>query len=280
MAKLLKQHANGPMNKILDTLENGDYHSFDPMLQAGLPTLMYGLYVHDKCYQVARWPSATHQEYIDKAVLNEEFKAFLHACGGHSKVVKSLFNFQDRVSWKEHARCAALESLMGNDAFNKNIEVVTLSKDTEFYYQLAPYHQENRADVFMSNFKKQLKDEHSGYMFPKWMEKELTEFINKAMEEVHKVFFSNKNMLLREHRLDFIEIFYLFLQLKIIDMVHPDVVGYSCKDGLDVTSTASAELYLFMKLLKQEKLSENDREFIDLMCYGPCLLSRGKDCDA
>ena len=29
-----------------------------------------------------------------------------------------------------------------------------------------------------------------------------------------------------------------------------------------------------MKLLGQERFSENDREFVDLMLYGPCMLTR------
>lgn len=275
LSKILKYHPNGPMNRILNTLEDGNYHSFDPLLQDNLPSLLYGLYVQDKSCVFARWPSVTHQELIDKASLNEEFKAFLYACGNDSTVEKALLlNFQDRISWKEHSRCAAIEDMINHEAFGKQIEVVTIAKDTEFYNQLAPYNNENRADTFIANFKKQLKDDGAGYKFPTWMAKELSGFIDKAIPEVHKIFFSNKNMLLREHRLDFIEIFYLFLELKIIDLVKPDLVGVSCKDGLDITLTASTLLFILMKLLNQERLSENDREFIDLMLYGPCLLTR------
>ena len=227
LTKLLKYHPNGPMNKILDTLEEGVHHSFDPILQDNLPSLMYGLYVQDKTCLLARWPSVTHQEFIDKAVSNEEFKTFLYACENQPTVNKILLlNFQDRVSWKEHSRCHAIEELAENPVFEKVIDVVTIAKDTEFYHQLAPYNHENRADIFISNLKKQLKDENGGYLFPKDMDKELKGFTDKAIEEIHKVFFSNKNMLLRENRLDFIEIFYLFLELKIIDIVMPDIVGF------------------------------------------------------
>jgi hypothetical protein len=275
LAKLLKAHPHGPMNKILNNLEDGDYHSFDPLIQNNLPTLMYTLYMQDKSCPIARWPSMTHQEFIDKAALNGEFKAFLKACVDDATCNKALlFNLQDRVSWKEYSRCAAVEDLTNHDSFNKQIEVVTLSKDTEFYHQLAPYNQENRTDVFIRNFKQQLEDEHGGFLFPKWMEKDLNAFINKSMVEIQKVFFSDKNVLTREQRMDFIELFYIFLELKIIEMVNPDIVGFSCKDGLDVTAVASTELYIILKFLNQERLSENDREFIDLMVYGPCLLIR------
>lgn len=276
MTKLLKGHASGPLNKILTVLEEGDCHQFDPILQDNLPSQLYTLYVQENRFQFARWPSPTYQEFIHKATVNEEFKAFLYACGREHTINKVLFfNFQDRVTWKEHFRCAVVEDLPNHESFAKHIEVMTLTKDTEFYHQLAPYHQENHADVFIKNFQEQLKDENGGVLIPIALRKELMrEFIPNTMEAIHRIFFSGKNILLREHRLDFIEIFYAFLQLKIIECLKPDTIGFSCKDGVDVTSAAGAELFIFLKLLNQERLSENDQEHLELMLYGPCLISR------
>lgn len=276
MTKLFKRHTSGPLNKILALLEEGDCHQFDPILQDNLPSQLYTLYVQENRFQFARWPSPTYQEFIHKAVVNEEFKAFLHACA-HEHIVNKvlIFNFQDRITWKEHFRCMAIEDLPNHESFTKHIEVVSLAKDTEFYYQLAPYNHENHADAFIRNFKEQFGDENCGFLIPKELKKELMQhFIPEALEAIHRIFFSGKNILLREHRLDFIEIFYLFLQLKIIECLKPDMIGFSCKDGLDIASTAGAELFAFLKLLNQERLSENDLEHLDLMLYGPCLISR------
>lgn len=276
MSKFLKGHASGPLNKILTVLEEGECNEFDPILQDNLPSQLFTLYSQENRIQFARWPSPTYQEVINRANMNEEFKAFLYGCAhGHTVNKVLIFNFQDRVSWKEHCRCLAIEDLSNKESFSKHFDVVTIAKDTEFYHQLAPYNQENNAQVFIKQFHEQLADENGGYFFPARLRKDLLRnFIPGALEAVHRIFFSNKNVLTREQRLDFIEIFYLFLQLKIIENLKPDHVGLACKDGLDISSSAGAELFIFLKLLHQERLSENDQEHLELMIYGPCLITR------
>ncbi len=276
MAKLLKLHPNGPLNKILGALEEGSYHEYDPLIQENLPSQLYTLYVQESKCLFARWPTPTHQEFIHKATVIDEFKGYLRACLHEHRMKKCLvINLQDRATWKEHFRSVAIEELQSQETYDKHIEVVTLAKDTEFYHQLAPYQQENHADVFMQGFKEQLVDESCGYLFPEGIKKVLMGgFINDAMQAVHRIFFSGKNVLPRENRMDFIEIFYLFLQLKIVELAKADVVGFCCKDGLDISLSTSAQLFVFLKFLNQERLSEMDREQLDLMIYGPCLLFR------
>lgn len=276
LTKLLKLHPNGPINKILEALENGSYNAFDPLIQQNIPAQLYSLYVQDHRCLFARWPSPTHQEFVHKAVVIEEFKAFLRGCLHEHNIKKCLvMNLQDRGTWKEHYRCKAIEELQNQESFDKHIDVVTLAKETEFYHQLAPYHQENHADAFMKQFKAQFEDESCGFWFPDPIRKALLKgFIDEAMQAVHRIFFSGKNVLLREHRMDFIEIFYLFLELKIIDLVKPDIMGFCCKDGLDVSLSTSSQLFIFLKFLNQERLSEMDREQLELMLYGHCLLFR------
>lgn len=276
MARYLKRAANGPLNRILTKLEAGDCQQFDPLLQDNLPSQLFSLYFQDNKVQFSRWPSPTSQEYINKAYINEEFKALMYGCAHEHTVNKVLLiNFQDRVTWKEIARSQVIEDMPNHESFAKHLSVVTLPKDTEFYYQLAPFSQDNHADVFINHFKQQISDKNGGFYFPEALRKELLrDFIPGALETVHRIFFSGKNVLLREQRLDFIEIFYALLELKIIESLKPDHVGFSCKDGLDVTSAAGAELFAFFKLINQERLSENDQEHLDLMLYGPSLISR------
>jgi hypothetical protein len=276
MGKLLKPRSTAHLEKMLTILEEGDYRGFDPLIQDNVPSQLFSLYVGDWKVQLARWPTPTSQEYIHKVAVVEEFKAFLSACF-HEHVISKvlLFNFQDRLTWREHFRAAAVESLAERESYAKHIEVVTLPKDTEFYYQLAPYHQDNKAETFISNFKEQLKDEGCGTLLPDALKARLLkEFIPQALDGVHRVFFSGKNVLTRESRLDFIEIFYLFFMLKVIEKVKPDIVGMSCKDGLDVTLTSAVPLYVLFKLLNQERMSEIDKEHLEMTLYGHCLINR------
>src|SRR5207249_4042124 len=112
----------------------------------------------------------------------------------------------------------------------------------------APYNTENVAETFIKQFYDQLIDENCGYFFPVAIKKPLVrDFIKPALQAVHRLFFSSKNVLTRDERLDFIEIFYLFLELKIIELSKPDLVGLCCKDGLDITLSAASVLFVMLK---------------------------------
>nr|MBA3816496.1 hypothetical protein [Parachlamydiaceae bacterium] len=269
MSTLLKQHPSGPLNKILNSLEEGRIREFDPLMQGNVPSQLFTLYAQQNKIMFLRWPSPTKQEFINKVAIIDEFKGFLRACGqGHVLSKCLVLNFQDRTSWKEHFRCLAIEDLPNHESFARHIDVVTLAKDTEFYHQLAPYTDDNHAESFINHFKEQFIDESCGNYIPKNMHKKLlSNFIDGVFEGIHRVFFSNKNVLLREHRMDFIEIFYLFVQLKIVEMSKADVVGYTCKDSVDIAQSAGCQLFVFLKLLNQERLSENDQEQLDAMLY-------------
>lgn len=276
MTSLLKLHPNGPIDKILEALQEGNCREYDPLLQDNIPSLLYTLYVHEKKIAIARLPTPTTQEFIHKASIVDEFKGFLRACAHDHHINKCLiFNLQDRTSWKEFFRCTAIEDLPNHESYTRHVDVVTLAKDTEFYHQLAPYHQDNHAVTFMKHFKEHLADESCGFVFPESVKKVLFGgFIDGVMKGIHHIFFSGKNILLREHRLDFIEIFYFFLQLKLVELSKADFVGFSCKDAIDIGQSTSALMFVFLKLLNQERLSESDREQVDLMLYGPSLLLR------
>jgi hypothetical protein len=276
MSKLLKRHPNGPINKILDALENGEIREFDPLIQGNIPAQLFTIYSPQDKIIISRWPSPTTQEFIHKVSVIDEFKGVLRACAHEHVISKCLvINFQDRTSWKEHYRCMAIEDLPNHESFARYIDVATLAKETEFYYQLEPYNEDNQAETFIQHFKEQFKDENCGNIIPKLMQKELSgDFIDGVLTGIHQIFFSGKNMLLKEHRMDFIEIFYLFLQLKIIELSKANIVGYTCKDSLDIAGSSGALLFVFLKLLHQERLSENDQEQLDVMLYAPCLLER------
>lgn len=276
MMELIKLHPNGPINKILEALQEGIYRDFDPFFQGNIPTQLYTLYVQESKILFARWPSPTIQEFIHKVSVLDEFKGFLRALAhGHNFNRCLIFNFQDRTAWKEHFRCNSLEDLPNHESFTKHIDVVTIAKDTEFYHQLAPYHQDNHAETFIKHFKEHLSDENCGFLFPGPIKKVVFDgFIDGIMKGIHQIFFSGKNVLVREHRLDFIELFYFFLQLKILEITKADIVGFTCKDAVDTSQGASALTFVIFKLLNQQRLSEHDREQLDLMIYGPSLLFR------
>lgn len=275
LVKLMKRHPSGPLFKVLDLLENGSYNAFDPISQNNIPHELYSLYLDNRRIQNIHLPAPIYQEFIQKATVIEEFKAFIRSLDQNIGENHLLFNLQDRTSWREHARCVVLEDLQKQHDFSHLLTVVTLAKDTEFYNQTTPYQDENHADIFIKHFKDQLSDENCGFYFPPQIKEVLfPEFIDEVIRGVHRVFFSGKNVLLREHRLNFIELVYQFIEMKIIEIVRPTSMSFTCKDGVDIGSTSSAELLLFLKLISRGEFTEHDFDQIDFVLYEPSIVVR------
>jgi hypothetical protein len=282
IGKLIKLHPNGPLMKVLDIIKQGGYYAFDPISQYNIPEQLYSVYVNEKKMTNLRIPSPTYQEYIHKAFVIEEFKGFLRSYNRDgSKKKHLLINLQDRTSWREHFRSIVLEELQNHSEFENAISVVTLSKDTDFYEQSSIYSQENHADVFIENFKDQLTDQNCGFYFSKEIAKELfPKFADGVMAAIHRIFFRDKNVLSVSNRRDFIELFYLFLELKILDIVQPDTFSLTCKDSLDVGSVSNALLYTFLKLINGEPIKGDEIRNINMLIQIPPLLIRERAIDS
>lgn len=276
LKKLMKNHSGGPLVKVLETLEAGKVLSFAPLRQGNLPAKNFDLYLGDQIIANLRIPSPTYQQYINKAHVIEEFKGFIwDNLHNEQAACHLLFNLQDRTSWKEHFRAKALEDLSGNQEFNGSIVTVTLAKDTEFYTQSAPFDAASGASDFIENFKQQLQDENAGFYFPESIRNELfSGFIDSLLNKIHQMFFLGKNVLQKSQRLAFIEIAYIFIQLKIIDLLKPNSFSLTCKDGIDVGAEASCQLWVFCNLLKNKPYRITDIQHIHLLLFAPSLLIR------
>jgi hypothetical protein len=276
MATIFKHRPNGPLFKVLEILEEDSFHVLDTLLQHNMPNFLFNIVFEERRVGVIRIGAPICQEFINKAEISPEFRGFLrHYVESPSPRKHLLINLQDRTSWREYARCLALEQLQSEPGLENAINVVTLATDTEFYHQLGPYRQVNSAETFLGQFKELLLDESAGYYFPPSIDRnKLAHFIDGAFKAIHQIFFSNKNVLSRERRIDFIEIFYLFLQLKLIEWLSPDTVSLTCKDGVDVGEAYSTELFLLLKLIANEEWNQREWNFLNFMIYVPSLLIR------
>jgi hypothetical protein len=276
LARMCKFHPNGPLQKVLKTLENGGLNEFDPLQQHNIPQQLFDLYTKEQRISLIRMPAPVYQRAIQRAAIIHEFKGFLRSYRSFSLQKKHLvINLQNRTSWLEYARCAALEELQFQSDVMNELCVVTLALDTDFYSQLAPYHQMNQANTFIEQFKEHIKSEHSGFYFPPTITRsELEKFTHEISRVIHKVFFADQVEMSREQRLDYIEIFYLFLFVKVIDWANPQTFSLMCKDGIDIGATKSTELLVFLKLINGVEWTERDWEFVDLMLHVPALMLR------
>lgn len=271
MHSILKHFPNGPLFKILDAVRE-KVDGFYPLMQDNLPKRLFSFELLEKETTLLKIPSPTRQIKISEARIAPEFLAFLRGAKKQEKTLLYI-QLQDRTSWKEHARVSLLESLQEEKEFKKTLHVVTIAKDTDFYYQLGSYHHTENAEDFTALFKEHLlSGQDYGYFFPKHIEtKAFREFIPTAIDAIWDIFFEKRTALTRKNRLDFIEIFYHFLLLKIVETVKPDLLSLSCKDALDVGAVFSSSFYAFLSLLKGSALND---DFIRYLLYTEALIVR------
>ncbi len=281
---LLLKYPNGPLFKTLDVFKNREMQEgFDPIGQGNMPCDLYELKHPSYKTHCLRIPCPTRQEKINQATVIPEFAGLLRYYSSHKKVLRHLLiNLQDRTSWQEHARCQVLEGLQKNAEFTKSLIVITLPKSTDFYLQTDDYLKGNDVKAFMKQLKDQVESgESCGFYFPPAIAKnEIKSFLTKVIPFIHKTFFSEKNVLSRRNRLDFIEIFYLFLTLKLLDILRPDSFSFTCKDALDIGGSMSGGFYAFIKLLGNNfSWEEKEKDFLLWMFFGPPLLIRERAID-
>lgn len=281
---ILRKYPNGPLFKTLDVFRDQDaIVGFDPYKQENLPSRVYQFGNTHLGTTVLRMACPTKQERIDQAYVIEEFIGFLRSlCMKKEKKKLLIFNFQDRTNWKEIARCEAIESLQSDAEYAKHIWVVTLPKSTDFYLQIDEYVRETNAKNFLKQLMEQVGSfEECGFSFPRGItKKEITAFTQKILPLIHEHFFDTKESLTRKNRLDFIEIFYHFLQLKVLEIIKPEYTSFLCKDSLDIGAAANASFFGFTKIIsKDPSFSEEDKDLMLWMVYAPSLFVRERPID-
>jgi hypothetical protein len=284
MRQLLKHYPNGPLLKTLDVFrDESAIHGFDPFSQDNMPSQLFFFSneaLHITCLRI---PAPVHQEFIGKADVIEEFQGFLRALTTQMKGQRLLlFNLQDRTSWQEHSRCLALEEIQKRAEFSQTLFVVTLPKNTDFYFQAANYQHLNDAPSFCELLQEQVvSGEQCGFFFPPSIRKaELHAFVKEAIPVIHNVFFGDKKILQRKNRLDFIEIFYLLLTLKLTEMIRPDSVSFTCKDAIDIGAASNVELFGFLRMMNDgASWSQSEMQFLLWMLYSSSLLVRERAID-
>lgn len=285
MRTLLLKFPNGPLFKILDLIrEEQDEDTmvpFDPIGQGNLPSSLFEIHHKGKKTLALRIPSPTRQSHINKAEVIDEFRGLLRTMSNGNARKHLMINFQDRTSWREHARCRVLESLQKNAEFISNLFILTLPKDSDFYHQTNEYLNMNRAEDFIAAFKAQLASpEECGFFFPPhWKMSEVTRFSDSILSLIHDQFFHGKNTLTRKNREDFIEIFYQFLILKAIDQFSFESISFTCKDSIDTGAAAGAEFYGFIKMLNEDFSKREEQDFLRWLFYAPALFIRERSID-
>jgi hypothetical protein len=280
----LAKFPSGPLFKTLDLVrfEEGEPIAFDPVIQGNIPMQLFEIHAKNKQIHFLKVPCPTRQHMINKAEILDEMRGFLRYYNTTSPKQKHLMiNLQDRTSWKEFIRCKALEEMQKNAEFNPALVVVTLAKNTDFYSQANEYEEVDRTNVFFAILLKQLEQaEGYGFYFPSSFKSvELCGFAAALIPIIHRHFFEKKEILTRREREDFIEIFYQFIVLKLIDHYNPTTVSFTCKDAIDTGAAASALFFAFIHLLQGGFEEKQEIDYFRWLLYAPSLFVRERALD-
>lgn len=279
--EVLKEYPNGPLFKTMDNFVDKEMREgFDPIVQENYPRGLYTLQNEQFSFSLLRMPSPTSQLSITEAYENPLFTSFIRSIEYSENGQKYLYlNLQNRTSWQEYARCNCLESLAKDPNYIQFLEVCTFAKDTSFYHQIEEYETLKDAKDFKDIFKQQLlSGEDCGYSYSKSVPARYIEgFITDGLNLVHEHFFALKKELTRKNRLDFIEIFYNFFFLKVIDLIRPTHLSFSCKDAVDIGPTTYSSFFAFTKILSEDfEWSIEEEDFFVWMVHSPAFLFRDR----
>lgn len=274
----LQNHPSGPLMKTLKMFrQQQERMGFDPLLQNNAAGQFFTLTTEDLHTTIIHTPAPIHQVTLDKGEITAEFKGYLHALGDRRHL---YVNLQDRSSWKEHLRCKLLEDLSQKGEFSETFYLITLPKDTDFYHQIKHYGEMSDAKKFCSTCVEQvLGGTETGFFFPAG--KTPKAWIEPLVKFVHTQFFMGLEKLDRKQRLDFIEILYLFIILRYLDEGKPDVMNFSCKDGIDAGAAASASFYGFTRMLSSKSpWTVHDRDAFLFALFVPALFVRHRSIES
>lgn len=263
-----------PVVKVLEAIKT--MRGFDPFLLREFSSMLFNFDMRGEFLRVVKMPSPTIQEYAYSAKISEEFFVFLHDLKENKKNLL-IFNLQDRTIASHYSRTHLLEDLEYAKDFSSSVTVVSMTKEGDFYNQTGAYKNINQASKFIEMLLEQLQSSNSGcyfskkvkeYLFPSWTK--------QLCEAIHEIFFSSEKTLSSAFRCDFIELVYLFIQLKAIELAHPDVVAVMCKDGVDISTSHAMEMFILLKVINGRPFSKEEQDMLRVYLFSTPLINRGR----
>lgn len=266
----------GPLFKTLNAIQDGNVDGFDTLMMKNIPLEWLAIQMNGKKISLLKLPTPTNQEIISKVRVDEEFVGLLDALK-ETKIDKKhlIINLQNRTNWQESPRARLLEKLPKTAEHCETVDVVTLCKDSDFYYQRGAYEKMESIGHFFKQIIFQMHSEETGFYFPGWVEEKIfSGFIEKLISQIHKFFFDSKSKLDVKERQDFIEIVYQFLTLKLLESVDPTSFSFTCKDGVDVGAVSMCQLFSFIKAIQGEEINQEEQAKMNMLLFAFPLIYR------
>ncbi len=236
--------------------------------QYNVPFLLYTLALFRQGQLVkvkmVRMGSPTKESWIQKPEVVDEFRGFLMKL--KTKNQNHLYINKQKTWGEEGRRSQKIKEL--ENQFD-NFSCVCLPSDGDFYYQEARFRNLSQASQFKSVFYRMLLEKiNSGYYHlpKKWKEDTVfCEQLQSKLEEVHKLYFLNKEELDFEERRLFIDLAYTHLILLFLQYAPVDSVNITCRDGIDRAGCEQSKLLYYFHLslgIEEEDEAYKEMQFI------------------
>lgn len=151
--------------------------------------------------------------------------------------------------------------------------LITLDKNSPFYYQSGKYRKVRDAFLFQELFLWEMFRLNSPYYWSKKIDaKEWQQTCRAILKDIHSQFFDNRADLSVRERRDFIEIAYLKMLDALLRKIEPDAVNISCKHCMDRGPSLFALLYAEQILKKGQGLSLAERDRLLTQLFGAPIL--------
>lgn len=275
----LKAYPSGPLMQALVLVrEQRLGQGLDLCTQKNWPIQIYTIFMEQLKISCMKIASMTMQTTLADVELVPEFIGFMQVLASRDQKFL-VINLQNRSSWQEKTRCTCLENSQYRQEFSDHLSVITFDKGSDFYFQREDG--SKASDFLLKCTQEVLSGQEYGFYFPPTVNSSrLTFFVNKALLLVHELFFDGKEEFSHQDRLDYIEIFHFFLFLHIIDQLKPDILSFTCKDGVDTSSIFSAEVFAWLHVMNHpEGLPKSKRDFLLYLLYAPAITLRGRSVD-
>lgn len=273
LKRILDQYPSGPLFKMIDVINERSI-TFCAMQYNNLPCHLFTIQYGQMSTAILRIPSPTIQTTLEEAHVLDEYKGFLRSLRDKKQMRLMIINLQNRLSRKEMARAKAIEELQKEGEFISTLLVVTLSNTLGSVLYAAS---KGNPEVLHKELLQVLKNpEEFGLYFPQmFQEKKWSLFFAKIIPSILHVFFSKKKNYNQQDCLDFIELFYFFFSLKILEIEKPQFLSYVCKDAVDDSTAKNFTLYMGTKILQGSFAStKKEEEYIKWLLFTPALMIR------
>lgn len=215
--------------------------NFDPHLQGNIPFVLGIVNIANKAVKLLRMGTPTIEGGVwSTAEINPEFKGYVNVLKLENKkhLYISLQNDKKKGSFTgdESGRNGAIKGLAKE--FPENFFAVVLAQDSNFYKQVDSQGKDlgdENANDFKADFFKQLVGINTGFYFPDtWKQDPQFKLgLKKLLEDVQEAVYPGKEALTRQEKQDFIEIYYAYLALFLMNYSEADNVNITCKDAID-----------------------------------------------